>query len=315
MVKQRVFVIFVVCVFAMAAVLASFAPGRGEGPQLHAQDAGSPAFEVASVRPNKSGDGRVMMGFQPGGRYTATGITVRMLIQQAYRIQPFQLLGMPDWLASDRFDIIAKAEGDVAPGPDGPLPLMLRGLLEDRFKLAVHSETRELPIYVLVKARSDGRLGPQLNPAAVDCAAARGGPAGRGAVPDAFRGRGGGGPAFGPGGRPPCGQLVGPANIAAGGVTMAQLATLLSGRVNRVVVDRTEMTGTFDLDLSWTPDQLPQQLSPGALPPGAPPLPPIDPNGPSIFTAVQEQLGLKLESSRGPVDVVVIDRVEPPTED
>jgi uncharacterized protein (TIGR03435 family) len=96
---------------------------------------------------------------------------------------------------------------------------------------------------------------------------------------------------------------------------MAQLATLLSGRVNRVVVDRTEMTGTFDLDLSWTPDQLPQQLSPGALPPGAPPLPPIDPNGPSIFTAVQEQLGLKLESSRGPVDVVVIDRVERPTED
>ncbi len=139
------------------------------------QDTGSPAFEVASIKPNKSGDGRVLIGFQAGGRYTATGITARMLVQQAYRIQPFQLLGAPDWLASDRFDIIAKAEGDVAPGPDGPLPLMLRGLLADRFKLAVHNETRELPIYALVKARSDGRLGPQLNRATVDCAAARGG--------------------------------------------------------------------------------------------------------------------------------------------
>ena len=278
------------------------------------QDTGSPAFEVASIKPNKSGDGRVLIGFQAGGRYTATGITVRMLVQQAYRIQPFQLFGAPDWLASDRFDIVAKAEGDVAPGPDGPLPLMLRGLLADRFKLAVHTETRELPIYALVKARSDGRLGPQLNRATVDCAAARGGPAGRGAVPDAFRGRGGGGPAFGPGVRPPCGQLIGPANIAAGGVTMAQLATLLSGRVNRIVVDRTGMTEHFDLDLSWTPDQMPQ-MPPGALPPGAPPLPPIDPNGPSLFTAVQEQLGLKLESTKGPVEVLVIDRVEQPTED
>jgi uncharacterized protein (TIGR03435 family) len=96
---------------------------------------------------------------------------------------------------------------------------------------------------------------------------------------------------------------------------MSQLASLLSGRVNRIVVDRTELAGTFDFDLNWTPDQMPQQPPPGALPPGAPPLPPIDPNGPSIFTAVQEQLGLKLESTKGPVDVIVIDRVEQPTED
>ena len=162
---------------------------------------------------------------------------------------------------------------------------MLRGLLADRFKLVVHNETRELPIYALVKARSDGRLGPQINPAAVDCAAARGrgapptiargGPGGpgneSGSGGPSGRGRGGpGGPATlgasGPGGRPPCGQMIGPANIAAGGITMAQLATLLSGRVNRTVVDRTGITGNFDLDLNWTPDQMPQQPPPGALP-------------------------------------------------
>jgi uncharacterized protein (TIGR03435 family) len=108
--------------------------------------------------------------------------------------------------------------------------------------------------------------------------------------------------------------MVGPANIAAGGISMAQLATLLSGRVNRIVVDRTGIAGAFDLDLNWTPDQMPQQPI-GAPPPGLPPLPPIDPNGPSLFTALQEQLGLKLESTRGPVDVLVIDRVAQPTED
>jgi uncharacterized protein (TIGR03435 family) len=184
-------------------------------------------------------------------------------------------------------------------------------VLVDRFKLAVHNESRELPIYELVKARSDGKLGPQLHPATVDCAAlaaARG----RGAPPPG--GPGPGGPGFGPGGRPVCGMMVGPANLAAGGQSMAQFAALLSGRVQRVVIDRTGLTGNFDFDLTWTPDQMPQG-QPGPPPPGAPPLPPIDPNGPSIFTAVQEQLGLKLESTKGPVDVVVIDRAEQPTED
>jgi uncharacterized protein (TIGR03435 family) len=95
---------------------------------------------------------------------------------------------------------------------------------------------------------------------------------------------------------------------------MAQIATLLSGRVGRTVIDRTGLMGAFDVDLAWTPDQMPQ-TPPGPPPPGAPPLPPIDPNGPSLFTAVQEQLGLKLESSKGPVDVVVIDSIEQPTED
>jgi uncharacterized protein (TIGR03435 family) len=106
---------------------------------------------------------------------------------------------------------------------------------------------------------------------------------------------------------------IGPGNIVATGQPMSQLAQLLSTWVTRTVVDRTGLTGTFDLELSWTPEQLPQGR--GDPPPGAPLLPPIDPNGPSIFTAVQEQLGLKLDSQRGPVEVLVIDSVEPPTED
>jgi uncharacterized protein (TIGR03435 family) len=308
----RTFLLFVVPV-AFAAALRAQAP------------ASPPAFEVASIKPNKSGSGRVAIGFQPGGRFTATGITVRNLIAMAYGTpQPlpaFQIMGGPDWVDSARFDIIAKAEGDPQPGPNGPLPLMMRTLLADRFKLVLHTETRDLPIYALGKAREDGRLGPQLRPAAVDCAAARG----RGGAPPPAGppGGGGAGRAAGPDPQgsasstvPVCRVMVGPANIAAGGVSVTQLATLLAGRVNRIVVDRTGLAGSFDIELAWTPDQMPQGRPGGfAPPPGAPPLPPIDPDGPSLFTAVQEQLGLKLESTRGPVEVFVIDSIEPPTED
>ena len=276
---------------------------------LTPQEADNPSFEAASVKPNKSGDGRIALFFQPGGRFVATGVTLRMLVGAAYGTpQPlpdFRLVGGPGWIGSDRFDIVAKAEGDPQPGPQGPPPqmfLMLRTLLKERFQLVVHNESRELPIYALVTARSDKKLGPQMTPAAVDCAALRGA---RGSTPP------GPPPLIG---RPPCGIRMGPGNMAGGSVSMNQLTTVLSRIVNRTVVDRTGISENFDVDLTWTPDQVPQG-APGPPPPGAPPLPPIDPNGPSIFTAVQEQLGLKLESEKGPVDVVVIDRAEHPTED
>ena len=294
-------------VVASAAALA----GIGLRAQAPAGGTANPSFDVVSIKPNKSGDGRVSIGMQPGGRVTAVGITLRMLIANAYGtpqpLPPFRIIGGPGWINDDRFDVVAKAVGDVPPGPNNIFPLMIRAMLVDRFKLVTHSESRELPIYELVKARSDGRLGPKLRPAATDCSALA-----------AARGRGGppppGGPGFGPGGRPACGMMIGPASLAAGGQGMAQFATILSGRVQRVVVDRTGLTGSFDIDLTWTPDQIPQGLT-GTPPPGTPLLPPIDPNGPSIFTAVQEQLGLKLESTKGPVDVVVIDAADRPTED
>jgi uncharacterized protein (TIGR03435 family) len=321
--KFRVFVIVVIHGALIATVLAQAPPS-------------DPAFEVASVKPNKSGTSFVNIGNLPGGRFNATNVAPIMLFRQAYQLQPSQIIGAPGWLESERFDIVAKAPADFVPTQ---MPLLLRSLLADRFKLVAHNETRELPIYVLVKARDDGKLGPQLKPAAVDCAAmiaarGRGGPPpdGRGGAGE-FVGRGGPGPGgaaapsppggpggapggapFGPGNRPPCAQMVGPATISGGGMTMAQLANVLSMRVNRIVVDRTGLTSGFDLDLSWTPDQLPQGLPP-VPPPGAPPLPAIDPNGPSIFTAVQEQLGLRLESTKGPADVLVIDSIERPTED
>jgi bla regulator protein blaR1 len=263
-------------------------------------------FEVASVKRNASGNNFVQLGGDPGGRFTATNVPLKLLIRQAYQLQDSQVVGGPNWINTDRFDIIAKAPGQLqlpAPGgPPGPFQLMLRALLADRFKLAVHTESREVPIYSLSLARRDAKTGSQLRPAAVDCVAMF-----------AARGRGGPPPAPPqPGERPPCGMRLGPGNLSGGGVTMAQLSTTLSQFVQRVVVDRTGLTGNFDIDLTWTPDQLPQGR--GEPPPGVQ-LPPIDPNGPSIFTAVQEQLGLKLDSQRGSVDVLVIDRVEQPTED
>jgi uncharacterized protein (TIGR03435 family) len=263
-----------------------------------------PRFEVASVKPNTSGDQRVMVNMQPGGRYTATNVPLRFLIQNAYRLQPFQLVGGPDWIGTERFDISAKAEGEFPPptpgGPPSPAQLMMRALLEERFHLTVHQETREMPIYALTVARADGKLGTQLRLSTVDCAAL--GAARRGGPPPSPPP---------PGERPRCGIRMAPGQVAGGGFPLSQLANTLSQSLQRVVVDRTGLAGNFDFDLTWTPDQMPS----GPPPPGAPPLPAIDPNGASIFTAVQEQLGLKLESTRGPVDVLVIDRVERPTPD
>ncbi|PWT82980.1 MAG: hypothetical protein C5B57_07775 [Blastocatellia bacterium] len=323
-------------------------------------------FEVASIKPNKSGSNMVQIGGPPG-RFTATNVTLAMLIRQAYGLQNSQLVGGPAWVNSDRFDIVAKAEGSPEFGfftqqnaSPSRTQLMMRSLLGDRFKLAVHNESRELPIYALLPARTDGRLGPQLSKSAVDCAAeaARGrGPAGPGGPKrDTGRGVDGQTPGgrgqpddrgsvpYGSGDRPRCGLRIGPGTLSGGGVVLSQLATTLSIWVNRIVVDKTGLAGTFDVDLKWTPDQMPASGflgGPGSGVPGpgaagagassvglgtagtgrgspaagAPALPPIDPSSPSIFTAVQEQLGLKLDSQRGPVDVLVIDHVEPPSED
>jgi uncharacterized protein (TIGR03435 family) len=210
-------------------------------------------------------------------------------------------------METERYDIVAKAEGDIPRagpgGPSGPLNFMMQDLLEERFKLKAHRETREMPIYALMLARADQKLGQGLRSSSTDC--------------EAFRGRGRGGPGgpggramFVPGERPTCGMMVGPGQVTAGGIPIAQLTLMLSQFTQRIVVDRTDLKGNFDIDLTFTPERMPQ----GPLPPGVQ-LPPIDPNGPSIFTAIQEQLGLKLESERGPVEVLVIDHVERPTPD
>jgi uncharacterized protein (TIGR03435 family) len=259
------------------------------------------AFEVASVKPNKSGDNRVMFSIQPGGRFTASNVQVRQLIANAYDMQMFRIEGGPAWIGSERYDIQAKAEGATELTRDRLAP-MLRALLADRFKLAAHTEKRELPVYALVLARGDGTLGPNAAPSAVDCAAM-------------FAGRRGGGPPPAPpqpGERIQCGMRIGPASIEAGGVPMAEIARVLSQQVGRVVIDRTNVTGNVDLKLEFAPDFQGRGGPPDA-PGGAAPPSPGD--APSLFTALQEQAGLKLESQRAPVEVLVIDGIERPTED
>jgi uncharacterized protein (TIGR03435 family) len=179
---------------------------------------------------------------------------------------------------------------------------MLRTLLKDRFRLAAHNETRELPAYALVMTRSDNAFGPRLRRSEVsevDCAARRAAIRRREQVAPQQPGR-----------PPVCGSgRTVPGKISAVGWPMEQLVNALTPFAGRVVLERTGLSGLFDVDLEWTPDQLPRQ------PPDDPEPLRIDPNGPSLFTALQEQLGLKLESTRGPVEVLVIDRAEKPSAD
>ena len=252
-----------------------------------------PAFEVASIKPNQSlQDGGTFV--IRAGVFRAVNVSVRSLVAVAFGtggrgLLNAQIVAGPAWLASDRFDIIAKAAPDALQDLK-QLPAFLVPLLEDRFKLKAHRETRELPIFALVVARTDGRRGPQFRRAAVDCLAlSRGARAGAPPPPPP------------PSDRPACGVRMGPGKLSAGGFSIENMVTMLSTTVERLVVDRTGLTGTFDVDLQWTPGDLA----------GAPP----SDDRASIFTAVQEQLGLKLESTKGPVDIVVIDQVEHPTED
>lgn len=248
-------------------------------------------------RPNDSGSGQIMMLPAANGGWQATNVTLGMLIRISNQLQDNQIAGGPSWLFNDRFDV--KGTG-AAPGREGALMSKVQSMLADRFQLVTHIEQRELPMYALVLARRDGALGEKLTRSTADCS------------PAAARGRGPQLPA--PGQRPTCGFSIGPGSLTLGGQTMAAFATNLSRFVGGIVVDKTGLTGTFDIALTYAPDaglagrgDLPQRVG------GAPPPPPGD--APSIFAALQEQLGLKLESTKGLVDVVVIDRAEKPTAD
>jgi len=257
------------------------------------------AFEAASVKLNTSGGWRREMGPAPGGRFTATNTFARDLIAFAYGVSQdsvsFRIVGGPKWIDDDRFNVVATVAG---PWTFQQMREMVRTLLADRFRLAAHAETRELATYALVVVPNQPA---RLRRSAVDeaaCQARREAIQRREPVPPPVAGA-----------PPICGTgRTNPGTITAVGGSMSSLATSLGQFVGRPVSDRTQLTGLFDFELNWTPDTIPQ------LPPDAPPLN-IDPNGPSIFTALQEQLGVKLESTRGPVDVVVIDSVAHPTED
>ena len=272
------------------AILAAAALAR-------AQQAPSPTFEVASVKPNVGGPGKMQATTRPGGVFVAVNVPLRLLIADAYiGNQPGaidRIVGGPAWIQSARYDITAKAAREFRPTPPGPpaeMLLMLRALLEDRFKLKVHREPRELPAYELVVVRP-GAAG--LRKSDVDCDALFA--AGQVTRPEA-------------GIRPRCGVSNGPVGptgdtgLIAGGFSMSQFAQFLQ-RVGRPVIDKTGLTGRYDFDLAFAPL--------GSSPADAP----SDPARPSFLIALEEQLGLKLQSTNGPLDVIVIDSIEQPVPD
>jgi uncharacterized protein (TIGR03435 family) len=288
-------------VFGQALLGAQF--GAGPPPDPNAQ------FEAASIKPADPSFPGARMGIAPG-RVEMIGLPARMLLRQAFRVQDYQIIGAPDWLNTERYAIVAKIpEG----GSPANTPAMITNLLKERFKLVTHPETREMPIFNLVLARQDGKLGPNLKSTSAECQAQI--QARRGGPPP------GGGPRGGPPPAPDfnqpaaCGSMrIGPGLANASGQPLAQVIQMLAQFTGRPVYDKTGLTGPYDFDLKWAPEPGGGGGPLGAPPPGAPPIA-VDPDAPNIYTAVQEQLGLKLESARGPVDVIVIDRIERPSLD
>jgi len=224
----------------------------------------SPSFEVASIKPSaptvQRGGG---FGMSPSGLFHVQGLSLAELIQAAYsQGQPFyrfQITGGPDWLDSARFDITASST--VRDATPAQTMAMVRTILIDRFKVVVRQETRDAPIYVMTLAGKDGTLGPKIRKSSLNC----------------------------PG--PGCDFKINPgASLMARGLTTGRLAFSMANfaGIGRIIVDRTGLTGGYDLDMEWA--------------------------GEDIFTALREQLGLKLESSRGPVPMLIIERAEKPSE-
>ena len=259
-------------------------------------------FEVASVKPNELGAQSFVLGFR-NGRFTARHHTVKELIRAAYRLAESQVFGAPAWLDVERFDVLATAPG-TPDSPRGIIPQpvlsMLRNLLEERFQLKARLETREYPQFALVLAKQDGSLGPGLRPRTIPCT-----PRAVGELGELF------GPLSST--RTQCGGRTDRGLLLSTGATIGDLAWALSRPelvpgIGRLVVDRTGLTGTFDVDLRWTPDSAFTDRNQSAVP-----TPSLEGNEPPLFTAIQEQLGLKLERTKGPVDVLVIDHVARPT--
>jgi bla regulator protein BlaR1 len=285
----------------IAALAMPIAIGVLNAPSMRAQGQPRPTFEVASVKPNESGQLAMPSGTR-GRTYTATNIALRNVIAAAYGLPTDRVVGGPSWLGSpsvdrrfvggDRFDISAKLpEGTNA----NQVPAMLRTLLSDRFKLTVHTESREAPIYALVVARNDGRLGSQLRKASIDCEAA-------GTVIPAPDATATVIPELKPEEQNRCQLEVG-GEIVGRGQRLSALARTLSLFADHPVVDRTGLIGGYDFELRF-PEL---NTGPDGAGAGAGPVT-------GIFTALQEQLGLKLESIRGPLDFIVIDHVERPSE-
>jgi bla regulator protein BlaR1 len=286
----------VVPVVTGAIEAAAFAAGQLRNPLIGPAIDPESRFEVVSIKLSDA-SAQPRFGMTPG-RFELVGAPVRMVVATVLPVR--RVFGWPDGIDAERYTISAKMPDGA---PQGAMQVAIRNLLKDRFKLVTHEETRELPIYNLVLARSDGRLGPALKESSAECQAA---------VKEYFEALRGGAPQQ----APPAAvarcvsSMPGLGSFSMNGTGIGALATLLPQFVERQVIDRTGLTGVYDLTLKWTPEPIPSVLGLPQAPP-----PPADPDAPNIFTALQEQLGLKLEAGRGPVEVVVIDRLEKPTLD
>ena len=276
-VVARSLLLVIVTTAGMSALL------RGQAP-----DQNRPAFEVASVKDNTSGSPQSAMQWTLPDGFIATNQTLLPLISHAYQVPPFKVSDGPDWLQSARFDINIKSDHEIT--PDEKLRL-IRGILEDRFRLQTHREMRDSRIYALVIASRDRTLGPNLKPTTFDCSAIL-----------QSRLKGDPIPSVRPGTSDPvCGATAGPREIIGKGVQMFAFADLLGEITGAPIVDGTGLTGFWDLNLSVNYEGL---IGPSVA---------SDPT--LVFTTLQEQLGLRLDPRRGPVDTFVIDRIERPTPD
>lgn len=257
----------------------------------HSQSSSSnPQFDVVSVKPNTGIERSVQINFPSPGRFHAENVWLRFLIQNAWNVKDYQVVSGPGWAASDRYDIDAKTG---RPASREEMRLMLQSLLQDRFRLVIRHETRSLPVYHLVAAPTTGS---KLQPAETGNCVERNSD-----------------PAPTPSSRQPnyCGSSEwGPHSLIGNAITMQQFTTMLENILQRPVIDETGFTARFNVRLIWVADQ----VTPGLRAPGVPPPPapsPID-NGPTIFTALAEHLGVRLQATKGPVDILVIVGAEKP---
>lgn len=267
-------------------------PAPAGPPQVADPSITPPTFDVVSVKPNKSASGGTRIMNTPDG-YSTTNIPLSFIISNAYGIREDLISGLPGWADSAHYDITAKvAAADVPTLPKltrDQRSGMLKPLLADRFKLQAHVETKTLPVYELVVAKG----GPKLHQA-VPGDTYTNGPKVNGNPPRAGM------------------MMMMPGKITGMAIPLDNLINILSRQLQRTILDKTGLHGNYDITLQWTPDQGEAASFPGG--PDGRTLP-ADPSAPSIFTALEEQLGLKLNSTKGPVQTLVIDHIDPPTED
>ena len=269
----RIHALFIAAITCATLVAGAAAQGQG------------PSFEAVSVKVNRSADSRSSFRGNLSG-ISVSNQTMTDIIRNVWGVNRLQIVGGPSWIGEDRFDIEAKASGKA--GRD-ELVAMMKTMLADRFKLAVHQEMQPIPVYFLVLARPDGRFGPTFRQSLAKCD--------RTNVPA---------PGTPPPPPPPpldgvelpsCGTNTGRGLLRAAGIELEAFTRNMAGAAGRIIVDKTGLTGTFDMVLRFNPDATDTSS-----------------DLPSVFAAVQEQLGLKLDRQTAPAEVLVVDRVERPTE-